>query len=58
MFLYRWWAGLLMLLFLTPLLSSATKTSAMQLMIDYALESPEFYEWALENKVLVVSPKA
>lgn len=57
MFLYRWWAGLLMLVLLTPLLSSSTKTSAMQFIIDHALENAEFYEWAVENKVLIVSAK-
>ena len=54
---FAWWAGLLILFVLTPLLSKSTKTSAMQFMIDHSLENPEFYEWAVENRVLVVSEK-
>lgn len=34
MYIYTWWAGLLLLVFLTPALSSSTKKSAMQFMID------------------------
>ncbi|MGE3153690.1 MAG: hypothetical protein AB7G48_13260 [Nitrospiraceae bacterium] len=33
MYFYTWWAGLLLLVFLTPALSSSTKKSAMQFMI-------------------------
>jgi hypothetical protein len=58
MYFLKWWAGLLMLLFLTPLLSKSTKTSAFQFMIDHALESPDFYQWAIENRLIIVSPKA
>jgi hypothetical protein len=58
MFLFRWWAGLLMLILLTPGLSRATKTSAMQFMIDHAIENPEFYSWALDKELLVIAPKS
>jgi len=47
MFLYKWWAGVLILLFVTPALSRATKRSAMEFMIDHALENPEFYRLAV-----------
>lgn len=57
MYFYKWWAGLIMLFLLTPALSSSTKTSAMQFMIDHALENPEFYSFAIENGVILVSPK-
>ena len=56
-YLYTWWVGLLMLFVLTPMLSGATKKSAMQFMIDHALENPEFYEFAIENDVIRVRSK-
>lgn len=51
MFFYTWWAGLLILLFVTPALARGTKRSAMQFMIDHALESPEFYRFAVDQGV-------
>ncbi len=52
MYYYTWWAGLLILLIVTPLISKATKTSAMQFMIDHALENPAFYATAVEKGVI------
>jgi hypothetical protein len=57
MFLYKWWVGLLVLLFVTPTLSRATKGSAMQFMIDHALENAEFYRFAVDQGVIRVRPK-
>jgi len=57
MFLYKWWVGLLALLFVTPTLSRATKRSAMQFMIDYALENPKFYRFAVDQGVIRARPK-
>ena len=57
MYFYTWWAGLLMLFILTPALSHSTKRSAMQFMIDHALENADFYGRALETGVLRVEPK-
>lgn len=57
MFLYKWWVGLLILIFVTPLISKSTKKSAMQFMIDYALESPEFYQFALAEGVIRIRQK-
>jgi hypothetical protein len=54
---FIWWAGLLMLVFLTPALSSSTKKSAMQFMIDHALENPELYATAVEKGVIRIRPK-
>ena len=54
---FIWWAGLLMLVFLTPALSRSTKKSAMQFMIDHAIESPEFYAHAVEKGVIRIRPK-
>ncbi len=57
MFLYKWWVGLLVLFFVTPALFRATKRSAMQFMIDHALENPDFYRFAVDEGVLRVRSK-
>lgn len=57
MYFYKWWAGLLLLVFLTPALSSSTKKSAMQFMIDHSVENPEFYQYAVTEGVIRVRPK-
>lgn len=56
MYFYTWWAGLAILAF-NSILSKAVKTSAMQFMIDYAIENPEFYHIALLSKVIILNPK-
>ena len=57
MYFYTWWAGLLLLVFLTPALSSSTKKSAMQFMIDHSVENPEFYQFAVSEGVIRVRQK-
>lgn len=57
MFLYKWWVGLLVLLTVTPVVFKSTKKSAIQFMIDYSLESPEFYQFALAEGVIRVRQK-
>ena len=57
MYFYAWWAGLLVLFIVTPMLSKATKTSAMQFMIDHAIENPEFYELAVSEGVILMRKK-
>ena len=57
MLFYKWWVGVLILVFLTPALYRAVRRSAMQFMIDYALESPDFYRLALEKGILTVRTK-
>lgn len=57
MFLYKWWVGLLILVFVTPAISSATKKAAMQFMIDYAIENPDFYQRAVSEGLLIIRPK-
>lgn len=56
-YFYTWWAGLLMLFVLTPIHSKSTKKSAIQFMIDHALENPEFYALAVEKDVIRIRPK-
>jgi hypothetical protein len=57
MYFYKWWAGLLLLVFLTPALSSSTKKSAMQFIIDHSVENPDFYQYAITEGVIRVRPK-
>ena len=57
MFLYKWWAGLLILVLVTPTLSISTKKSAMQFMIDHSLENPEFYRFAVSEEMIRVRQK-
>jgi len=58
MFFYRWWAGLAVLIFLTPALSGGVKRSAGEFVIEYALENPEFYEYLITSGAIRVRPKA
>lgn len=57
MFLYKWWVGLLILITITPLISKSTKKSAMEFMIDHALENSKFYQFALDEGVIRVREK-
>lgn len=57
MYFATWWAGLLLLAFLTPALSSSTKKSAMQFMIDHSVENPEFFQVAVSEGVIHVRQK-
>lgn len=57
MYFYTWWAGLLLLVVLTPALSSSTKKSAMQFMIDHSVENPEFYQFAVSEGIIRVRQK-
>jgi len=54
---YKWWVGLLILFVASPVIANATKTSAMQFMIDYALESEDFYNHAINEGIIRVSEK-
>jgi hypothetical protein len=52
MYFIAWWVGLLVLIFVTPAISRATKQTAMQFMIDRAAEDSEFYDYAVSEGVL------
>lgn len=55
--LYRWWAGVLVLFFVTPSLSRAIKKSAMEFMIDHAIENPDFFKFAIKEDVISIRRK-
>ena len=54
---YEWWVGLILLLIVTPAISSSTKKSAMQFMIDHSVESNEFYNFAVSEEIIIVKLK-
>jgi len=58
MYFYTWWVGLLILFVVTPLISSATKKTAMQFMIDHALEDPQFFLFAVSEGVIRLRQKS
>ena len=53
----KWWAGLLVLLFLTPALFRQTNRRAKRFVIDYAVENGVFYSYAIDNDVIRVRQK-
>ena len=57
-FLYKWWAGALILFVLTPALFSATKKSAALHIIEYAVESSAFYSYAVDNSIISIRQKS
>jgi hypothetical protein len=57
MFLYKWWAGLLILMLVPPVLSRSTKKSAMQFMIDHSIEDPDFYQFAVSEGIIRIRQK-
>jgi len=57
MFIFKWWIGLLIILFLTPAISSGTKKTAFQNIIMLALDIPEFYNLAVNKGLLIIEEK-
>lgn len=56
-FLYAWWAGTLILIVVTPAIYAVTKKSAALHVLDYAVDSSVFYEYALENGIISIRRK-
>jgi len=50
---WKWWAGLLLLFFVTPAIFAATKKSAAHFVLQYAEESKEFFERLVDSNILV-----
>jgi hypothetical protein len=59
MYLYewKWWEGLLLVVFLSPVVYISTKKASMQFMIDHALKNQEFYQFAVTGGAIRVKPK-
>lgn len=48
-----WWLGLLLLFFVTPLIFKATSQSAVDFVLEHAEENEQFFNFLVENKLLV-----
>jgi hypothetical protein len=53
----KWWAGALVLLFVTPALFRATNKRVKQFTIDFALENGDFYAYAIDHAVIRLRAK-
>jgi len=51
--LVKWWIGLLLLVFVTPLISSSVKTSASQFVLEHATYDAEFFDFLVANDLLM-----
>lgn len=49
----KWWAGLLLLIFVTPTISKSVKQSASQFVLEHASENQDFFEKLTKNNLLV-----
>ena len=52
---YKWWVGLLVLLFVTPVLFTANKKSAAQFVLEHATENQDFFEPLTEKGLLALT---
>jgi hypothetical protein len=50
---WKWWAGLLMLLIITPMIFSATKKSAAQSVLEHAIDHKDFFEFLDSGNLLM-----
>ena len=49
---FKWWVGLLLLIFLTPALSRAIKRSAADFVLEHATENSEFFDLLVSKDLL------
>lgn len=53
----KWWAGLLLLVFATPMIFSANKLSAAQFVLEHAQENREFFDALVQEGILTFKVK-
>jgi Flp pilus assembly protein TadB len=53
----KWWAGLLVLLFVTPVLFRATNRRVKRFTIEFALENGDFYAYAVDHAIIKLRMK-
>jgi Flp pilus assembly protein TadB len=54
----KWWAGLLVLLFVTPVLFRATNRRVKRFTIEFALENGDFYAYAVDHAIIKLRTKS
>jgi hypothetical protein len=52
----KWWVGVVTFLFVPYVLRNSIQKSARGFLIEYAVESKTFYDWAISNQVIEVIP--
>ena len=50
---WKWWVGLLLLVFVTPMIFSTVKKSAAQIVLEHASENSDFFNMLAEKNLLV-----
>lgn len=54
---WKWWIGLIVVVFVTPTIASSTKKSASQFVLEHAEENEEFFNRLVEKDLLVFQLK-
>ncbi len=54
MIFQTWWIGLIFLVFVPGMISRAVKKSAFDFVVEHAVESPEFYKFAVANEIITI----
>ena len=49
---WRWWVGLLLLVFVTPTIAKSVKRSAAEFVLEYASANEEFFTLLIEKNLL------
>ena len=56
--LWKWWIGLLLLIFVSPIIMKATKKSAAQFVIEYANENKEYFDFLVREEFISFNQKS
>ena len=54
---YKWWVGLLLLFFVTPMIFRSTKKSCAEFVLEHAQENKEFFDKMVELNMLIFRQK-
>jgi len=54
MIFLKWWVGIIFIVLVPWSISAAVKKSAMEFIVEHALENPSFYEFAVVNEIILI----
>lgn len=54
MIFLKWWVGIIFIVLVPWSISAAVKKSAMDFIVEHALENPSFYEFAVVNEIILI----